>query len=237
MANFADSPFAVLRRSYRLLICGPTPPMLDLSELGGPARSCSAAELDRHLLSAPREVADAVWRVLLRRAREDDATWTVVAAGLALPGLYGARRWLRTGLGEGVDDLEAEMLTALVEEMRRTDLSRSGVCGRLVYAARKAGQRHRYTVLRAWDRERPWERERAEPSHAGHGAVTLLARALGTGALRPLEAELIARTHLEHAPLRQVAAELGLSYITARRYRRRAQERLAAVCTEEQSAV
>ncbi|MDA0565151.1 hypothetical protein LG943_12615 [Streptomonospora sp. S1-112] len=222
------SAFSTLRRSFRLLADGPRPPVLDLRGVAGTASRMTAGDLDGWLVQAPQETADAVWRRLLVPVRGGDATWTVVAAGLALPGLCAARTRLRCDDADRAD-IEAEMLAAFVAAMRSADPAPERVCGRLVSAARAAGQRHQRALRRLRSREVPWEC--AGLRHAGQsgaGPVTLLARALRTGVLSPIEAELIARTHLERRPLIRVADELGLAYITARRYRRSAQGRLLA---------
>ncbi|GAA3745406.1 hypothetical protein HDA32_005117 [Spinactinospora alkalitolerans] len=233
-----STPFSVLRRSFELLAREPGDPVLDVADVpGAPQQTVGAAELGRWLPHASSETADEVWRRMITRMRGGDAAWTVVAAGLALPGLYGARRPLRHGLGDEVADLEAEMLTALVAQMRAMALEPAAVCGRLLYAARKAGMRYRYALDRSRRRERHREPTATEAVAASaRGPVTVLAEAIKGGVVSALEAELIARTYLEGRPLNRVAQELGLSYITARRHRRDAQARLVRAVAGEKAA-
>jgi len=227
-------PFAALRGSFELLVHPPLPPDLDVAGLVGmPPDRVDAAALTEQVLGLPRERSDDVWRQLVARARGADPVWTVIAAGLALPGLQGARARLVRGLGDEAADAEAEMLAAFVGALGSVDLGTGAVCARLVYAARVAGQRHRYQVLSRRHRTTALPPEEAAAGVGARGPVTVLAAAITRGVLTPLEAELIARTRLERVPLNRVAADLGLSYITARRYRRRAQQRLLGCLTEE----
>ncbi|GAA1122557.1 hypothetical protein [Nocardiopsis composta] len=230
-------PFAALRGSFELLVEPPLPPRLDVAGLVGmPPEQIDAAALTERALGLPRERSDDLWRQLVARARGGDPAWTVIAAGLALPGLLGARAHLVRGLGDEAADVEAEMLTAFVGALRTVDLGTGAVCARLVYAARAAGQRHRYRVLSRRHRTAALPPEEAAAGAVGaRGPVTVLAAAITRGVLTPLEAELIARTRLERVPLNRVAADLGLSYITARRRRSRAQQRLLGSLTEEGS--
>ncbi|MBB6174968.1 molybdenum-dependent DNA-binding transcriptional regulator ModE [Nocardiopsis mwathae] len=227
---YSTLPFHTLRRSVDLLTSGPGEPVLDVHGLAGTAyHAIGAGKLGQWLRQLPLADADEVWRRMISRVRGGDATWTVVAAGLALPGLYAARRSLSRGLEHELADLEAEMLAALVQHMRTMDLREEAVCGRLVYAARKAGMRYRYAQLRSQQRELRLEPVAHKASTASsRGPVSVLAEAIESGVVSTTEAELIARTHLEGQTLGCAAKEMGLTYITARRYRRRAQTQLAA---------
>ncbi|GAA1748537.1 hypothetical protein [Streptomonospora arabica] len=235
MSNSVSStPFYVLRRSFETLAHTPGGPLLDLSDIAeAPAAALGPGALAAWLPRAGADATDEVWRCLITRARSGESVWSVVAAGLALPGLYGARRRLCGGLADEVADLEAEMLSGLLAQMQSMDLGPGAVCGRLVYAARKAGQRYRYAREQARHHQLPREvaRPDAVVSAGARGPVTVLAEAIARGILTRQEAELLARTHLEGRRLAAVAQELGLSYATARRRRKRARAHLVETVT------
>ncbi|MDA2809884.1 hypothetical protein O4J56_04475 [Nocardiopsis sp. RSe5-2] len=223
------TPFSTLHNALALLLDGSGQPGSELAELiGMPPHDLSAAAATHQLLKADRTTADEVWRGIITRAREGDPAWTVIAAGLALPGLAAARRRLCRDLPEETADVEAEMLTAFLTELKTITPATQALCPKLIYAARKAAQRHRYRILRNRHRTTDFEEENAlAPAPSSDGPVTLLATHVRNGLLSATEAELIARTRLERAPLARAASELGLTYITARRYRQQAQVRIA----------
>ena len=230
----SSTPFSVLRRSFDTLAHTSGTPLLDLDGIAeAPRPAMEPAELAAWLPRAATGASDEAWRRLITRARGHEPAWTVITAGLALPGLYGIRRRLGADLRPDAADLEAEMLSALLTHIRALDLGPGAVCGRLVYAVRKAAQRFCYRCLR----ERPSQDEsRRAAVPGGHGPVTVLAEAITAGVLTDLEAELIARTHLEGRQLTAVARELGLGYTTARRHRTNARTRLAHALASRKSA-
>lgn len=236
----SSTPFSVLRRSFDTLARTPGTALLDLGGIAeAPHRALGPAELAAWLPRIGAEAADEVWRRLITRARSGEPTWTVVAAGLALPGLYATRNRMGRGLGADTADLEAEMLSALLAQLRVLDLAPAAVCGRLVYAVRKGAQRFRYRCLR--DQPDPGGPHPAAVSGravapGARGPVSVLAEAITAGVLTHLEAELIARTHLEGRRLTAVARELGLGYTTARRHRTNARTRLAHALASRKSA-
>ncbi|WP_345556019.1 hypothetical protein [Streptomonospora halophila] len=232
-------PFSVLRRSFDTLSRTPGGPLLDLGGISdAPRPAMGPAELADWLPRAATETADEAWRRLITRARSGEAAWAVVTAGLALPGLYGIRRRLGAGLGPDAADLEGEMLSALLDEIRVLDLAPGAVCGRLVYAVRKAAQRFRYRCLRDQPHQgdpHPAVAHGRAVTPGARGPVSVLAEAITKGVLTHLEAELIARTHLEGRQLTAVAHELGVGYTTARRRRTHARTRLVRALGEDKS--
>ena len=221
--------FAALRRSFDLLTTPPVPADQDPAWLCGlPPGALSPSGLTRHVLALPAAESDRLWRHLIERARAGSSAWTVIAAGLALPGLAAARRRLSVGVEEELDDLEAELLAGFLAALHSGDTVADRVGARLVYAGRAAGQRLRYRVLSERRRRAtydPAHLEQAVAADAGD-AATALAAAREDGVVSAFDAELVARTRLERVPLVQVARELGVSYSTARRHRHRAQQRL-----------
>ncbi|MDA2807189.1 hypothetical protein [Nocardiopsis suaedae] len=222
------TPFSTLQNALALLLEDTGPPGSELAELiGMPPHDLSAAAATQRLLKADRPTADKVWRGIVTRAREGDPAWTVIAVGLALPGLAAARRRLCRDLPNEAADIEAEMLTAFLAELKTIDPATQALCPKLIYAARKAGQRHRYRVLSAQRHTTSFEEMNAIPVPSrSEGPLTLLAYYARNGTLTSIEAELIARTRIEQSSLIHAADELGLSYITARRHRERAQVRI-----------
>jgi hypothetical protein len=79
----------------------------------------------RDLLLRPQTspaTRDAVWRVLIRRARADRAAWLVAALGMAMPGLRREVRGLSATFRGDRDDLESAIAEGFVTELysRRT---------------------------------------------------------------------------------------------------------------------
>lgn len=222
------TPFSTLQNALELLLDGGGPPGSERAELiGMPPDDLSAAAATQRLLKADRATADDVWRGIVTRAREGDPAWTVIATGLALPGLATIRRRLCRDLPEEAADVEAEMLTAFLAELKTVPPATQALCPKLIYAARKAAQRHRYRVLRHRHRTTGLEEENVlAPLPSSDGPVTLLAAHVRNGILTHAQAELIARTRLENTSLTRAANDMGLTYITARRYRQRAQARI-----------
>ncbi|WP_017626855.1 hypothetical protein [Nocardiopsis chromatogenes] len=231
------TPFSTLQNALALLLEGTGPPGSELAELiGMPPHDLSAAAATQQLLKADRPTADKVWRGIVTRAREGDPAWTVIAVGLALPGLAAARRRLCRDLPEEAADVEAEMLTAFLAELKTIPPATQALCPKLIYAARKAGQRHRDRVLRNRHRTTDFEEENVlAPLPSSDGPVTLLGAHVRNGILTHAEADLIARTRLENTSLTRAADDMGLTYITARRCRQRAQARIVEALHDEKA--
>ncbi len=234
----SDHPFGVLRRTVDLLTTGPGQPALATTEVDGiNAGKLTASETLDVLRHGPQEVTDALWHHLFARSREGEATWTVIAAGAMLPRMVIAcARYTRVP-SHHIPDVEAEMLTALMEQVRSLPPGVADVGARLWSAV--ANTANRYGYRHASDAHRCVEYNPnahvTDQTTSGRGPVTVLAEAVSAGVLSPVEADLIARTRLEHGTLAQIAEELRLTYITARRWRRAAEERLTAALGEKKS--
>jgi hypothetical protein len=228
-------------RAFELLVAPPTTLVLDGGGLPGlPAHPLGMQRLRRLLLSeqVSSDARDAVWRQLVMRARRpapDGQTWTVIAAGMALPGLTTASARLCRGWRGETADLDAEVLAGFVARLATLDLSGPRVVGRLIDAGVRAGRRARDTAIEIGTLEQSWPDERAVevpgpgriPSAGGH-PDGVLARAVACGVLDRTEAHLIGATRLEHVPLAQAAAALRLAPDRAADWRWRAESRLAA---------
>jgi hypothetical protein len=212
---------------FRLLAEGPEPLSVDGRQLGHglPRRLIALPELAAILMhpSCGFEARDAVWRLLVSRARSGDATWTVGAVGVALPGLRNAaHRLSRTHNG----DAQAALVTEFVAVLGTMNLDRPGVVSRLLDAASSAAR----SALRASEPAASGEANFAPgsalpPPPYGHPDL-VLARAVAAGVLSAEDAELIGATHLEDVSVAEYADHLGVSRWTVYKRRKAAETRL-----------
>jgi hypothetical protein len=230
-------PFAVLDRSFALLVCEPAPLTLDGRAVGHglPARPIPL-DVVRGLLLHPSvgfDARDAALTWLVGRAQSQGGGWLVGLAGVLLPGI--GRRvypWCRA-FPRLAGDLEAEALAGLLQAVRGWRLGEDRVASRLVWAAVRAAHR----LLRSEAALRDWEATVGlglEPParQPAHGEL-LLGRAVAAGVLSRTDAELIAATRVEEVPLRTLAGRWGSGYEALRKRRRRAEIRLAGWLVEQ----
>jgi hypothetical protein len=226
------SPLQAAGRAFDLLTTGPAAPIFDGTAVPGVHRKIDLTGLRRLLLS-PRTTAperDAIWRVLVELARPTNAagrTWTVLAVGLALPGLTRIAGTMARGWPGDPADLDAEILAGFLLRLRTLDTAGQRVLGRLLDAATRAGRRARedaadgqmVRVSESWSTPptEPW----AHPDW-------VLARAVAAGVLDLTEAQLIGATRLEDVTVAQAAEALDIATRAALALRRRAEARLVA---------
>jgi hypothetical protein len=227
------SPLAALGRAFEVLVAPPAPYVIDGVEVSGwPSGPVPAGRVRGLLLSrrtAP-VVRDAVWRELVVRARRpasEGQVWTVIAAGVALPGLMAAAGALCRGWQGETADIDAEVLAGFVARLKTLDVSGPRVVSRLIDAGIRAGRRAR---AQAGDRDtvpvdEAWS---CPPVQPWDHPDWVLVRAVRAGVLDRTEARLIGATRLESATLAQAAAALGVDAELAADWRRRAEVRLAA---------
>lgn len=225
----SDQPFEVLRRTLALLTTGPHQPALPAGSAGVGCEELSASHVIALLRQGPKEVADALWHEVFARSRAGESTWTVIAAGAMLPRMVTAcSRYARVPR-QDIHDVESEMLAALLEQVRSIPPGVGDVGERLWSAVSNTANRWSYRHTR----EARWPTRHNPDGLApglvpeGRGPVTVLAECVTAGVVTSVEADLVARTRLEHSTLTDVAQELGLTYITARRWRSSAEQRLA----------
>jgi hypothetical protein len=224
----SGSALAMVERVFALTTTEPTPLLVRRTELdpdpgeGLPEGPIGLPELRNLLLSpgVPQTTRDAVWRVLIDRARADGPSWLVATVGMALPGLRRQVNVLAGSSAAGREDLESAVVEGFVTGLRTVDVTRRGLCGRLVRAGYRAGVRQVFT-------DAPFTGAAATgfASHApqppwGHPDF-VLADAVAAGVLTRHEAWLIGVTRLEDVPVAVVAAGLGepANTIVARRRR------------------
>jgi hypothetical protein len=173
----------------------------------------------------PPATRDAVWRVLIRRARADRSAWLVAALGMAMPGLRREVRSLSVNFRGDRDDLESAVAEGFVAELYRVDLAATALCARLVRAGRRAGLRQVYQD--AAPQRVAWSDFASHPPRVpwGHPDLVLL-DAVRSGVLSPQEAWLIGVTRLEAVPIDAVARRTGQRPRTVAARRHRAERRL-----------
>jgi hypothetical protein len=178
----AGLPLEAVRAGFAWLCHGPGPVTVDtrgLPALRLPGVRRLPVDQLRDLLATPGcrdEVRDAVWAYLVRRARAEGGTWTLVCAGTALPALERlCDRLTRSGLrptrhhhpsrhpsrhppspaqGAVRVEVESAVLTGFLTELAVTDLRRPAILARLTAAADEAG-RAAYRSVRGAPRPDP----------------------------------------------------------------------------------
>jgi hypothetical protein len=231
---YSSSALQVAQYVFTRSAAEPTQLVLDGAAFGGelPAGRLLLLPL-RDLLLRPQTspaTRDAVWRELIRRAREDRSSWLVAAMGMAMPGLRRAVRGLAAGFRGDRDDLESAVAEGFVTAVYKVDLDDHALCARLVDAGRKAGVKQVFKDAdldgAAWS---PFASRAPRPPW-GHPDF-VLAAAVSAGVLTLDEARLIGVTRLEHLPVKDVADWLGDRPNTVVARRLRAEERLRQAIT------
>ncbi len=228
--------------AFEQLSDGAAPVVLDCRGLPGvPQRPVPLAELRMLLLDdgTPRPVRDAVWRVLVVKARQDGPTWRLIAVGMAVPGLRRVATLFAGNWRGEVADRDAELLAGFLDRLYTVDLDRPRVAGRLIDAAERAVKA---ALRRATDRvEACWVEPDEDRVVAGLRAAGsappqrpwdhpdwVLLRAVAAGVIGEEEWTLITRTRLERCSVQSVAALLGVDAVLAASWRRRAELHVVA---------
>lgn len=228
--------------AFEQLSAGTAPVVLDCRGLPGvPQRLVPLAELRMLLLDdgTPRAVRDAVWRVLVVKARQDGPTWRLVAVGMAVPGLRRVATLFAGNWRGEVGDRDAELLAGFLDRLCTVDVDRPRVAGRLIDAAqravkaalRRAAERVEVCGV-AQDEERVVVGLRAAgsapPQRPWDHPDWVLLRAVAAGVIGEEEWTLIARTRLEGCSVQSVAVLLGVDAGLAASWRRRAERQVVA---------
>ena len=236
MDNHPDGPepFDAADAAFRLLCAGPQPLALHASRVaaGLPDRPVPLDEL-RVLLLHPSTSAAArnqVWAELVRRARDGGPAWTVGLAGIAMPGLRRAAGSLAAAYRGDPADLQSEILTgflAAVRALDTDDLEAVPLASRLIWAAWRAGQQHAYAEAGHAARRQDLSGWQDGPDLPWGHPDFVLAAAVRHGILTRAQAGLIGRNRLEGIPLKQIAAETGISHNALCNRRKRAEKAIA----------
>lgn len=194
-----------------------------------PQRQITLGELKAVLLhpSTPFGARDAMLVTLINKARSGDSQWTTAVLGVLLPGIRrSAGKLISGGCVLQAEEIEAEMIAGVVDEVATMDLSRGHVASRLTWAgfrraleacesAAAAPPPSEHTNTSQVPRE-PW----------GHPEL-VLAEAAQSGVITVAEANLISATRLEGVAIAAIAASSGELIDSIRHRRRRAEKRLA----------
>ena len=217
-----------IEQRFRLMGEGPSPLAIDGLVVGHglPARPIVLTELSAILMhpSCGYPARDAVWRLLVRRARRD-APWRAGAVGVALPGLR-FKAYLLTKLSTG--DVQAAIVENFLRAVRTVDVDRPGVIGKLLAAAFSGARAQlRDTEPGCSGQPAPAGGSTRPPAPYGHPDL-VLARAVAAGVITVAEADLIGATFLEDVSLAEYALRLGQPRWRVYRSRHAAVARLAA---------
>jgi hypothetical protein len=228
-------PLDAARAAFEWLLTGPHPVSIDGRLFPGlPARRVPLNEVRDRLLHrrCPQALRDAVWAHLVLLSRTEGGTWTVGAAGVALPALTTIAAKLSARFAGDPSDIHAAVLTGFLTELAHIDLRKPRIMLRLRWAAYRAG----HTCVReALDAPLPSGsgfRSSAPPPPWGHPDF-VLARAVAEDAITAEEAELIGSTRLEGVPLATAAEDRNISYEAVKKVRQRAENRLAAYLLDD----
>ena len=232
-------PLEAVRVAWEWLCAGPHPVTVDGQAIPGlPQRPIPLDELRARLLSrgCPAGVRDAVWAHLVRRSRAEGGTWTVAAAGMALPVLNRVARILTAKYAGDSSDIHAAVLAGFLAGLTRVDPDRPAVLVSLRWAAYRGGLAAVREALRAPTPLTVHGFESAPPRPASAHPDLVLARAVADGVITRDDAALIGSTRLEHVRLADAAVARGQTYHAANAARHRAERRLLAYLTAPDTA-
>ncbi|MFI7189936.1 hypothetical protein ACIBQ0_09395 [Nocardia nova] len=188
----------------------------------------------RELLLDPglgTEAVDGIWRWLIERARSHGQDATLMCASLAVPMLARITDKFAAPHSTHRHDIESEILTALLTQLRGVELDQPRLWRQLRWAALHAGWLwvREHDVLVPVDEPRDWgEPGPMTPPH-GHPEL-VLSDAVAEGVITADAAELIASTRWEQRSMTSVTDELGgsQSHWKFRKQRQRAESALVA---------
>jgi hypothetical protein len=225
------APLEAVRVSWEWLCAAPHPVTVDGRVIEGlPDQLIPLDELRARLLArgCPPAVRDAVWAHLVRRSRAEGGTWTVAAAGMALPVLTRVARILTAKYAGDPTDIHAAVLSGFLTGLTRVDPERPAVLVSLRWAAYRGGLAAVREALRAPVPVGDHGFESTPPRPAARHPDLVLARAVAERVISHDEAALIGSTRLEHVRLADAATARGQTYHAANAVRHRAERRLLA---------
>lgn len=185
------------------------------------------SEVGRILRHASARSSDRIWTHLVHQAREHGEPWTVIAAGLALPGLrHAADRVAMVWPYTDVDDGDAEILTGFLAALQTIDCTKGRICSRLCQAAFSAGRSHARRQISAARAQQTAAESRTPPPPYGHVDL-VLARAVREQVITAAEADIIGAIRLDLQSVAKVAAAHGTTTDALSDQRRLAEAKLA----------
>jgi hypothetical protein len=215
MTSFSPSHLDVIERRFLAMTAGPRPLTLDCTALGCglPAEQMPLDEVRVLLLKRQTTwvTKDAVWQELGKRAHATPEPWTMVAAGMMMPGLkhIGSKLGARY-LGDR-NDLDSEILEGFLQALDIADVHASKLYAQLYWAAFRRGHE-------ACNRERRLAMSRSELTEAiadlrpagGHPDI-VLAGAMLSGVVTPQQADLVSDVLLDRDDRSTAAKRRGMS--------------------------
>ena len=229
---FDATPLDCLRDAFQALLSEPCPPSLSGAELGLglPARDIELPELKSILMSRTTrpEVKRAIWVQVIDHVRARESTWTVVAAGLAYPGLAGSVLRVCRNVPGDPSDIQAEIITEFLAALARIDVNDpdiGDIAGWLCWRALNASKAFRTAEAASGARSGVLPRAVIPLFPAGHPDI-VLARAVRAGVLTAMESDLIGRSYLQGEHYASLAADYGMAVSTFYRCRTNAVRRL-----------
>lgn len=195
----SPSPLTVLRHAFDTLAAQPAF-ALEVPASDG-VRVVDLQVLANRLPRLDRANSDLVWSMVIDHARAKGPEWTTVATGLALKHLWSVVNRVSRGrpFGSRREEVEAEVITAWIAELRQVDTTRPDIVGRMWAAAYRAGQRWRYAAERDLAQLTGTPVSAAHVDKGRHPEVPLIT-AVAAGLITPVEAELIAATGSDGTP-------------------------------------
>lgn len=200
---------------------------------GLPPRAMSVRELVEVLPLLEPATRDAIWRELIRLARDRGEPWPTIAVGIALPGLRTAAARLVRDYAGDPEDLDAELVAAFYEAITAGEVSGSMICAKLRARAYNQVRRMRYGATSYAHRTRALGALPCTVAAPGGHPDLVLAASVRAGVITREEAELIGGSRLEKSSLSSVARRLGVPVTTAWCRRKAAETRLAAWIKED----
>ncbi|GAA0505076.1 MULTISPECIES: hypothetical protein [Streptomyces] len=228
-------PLDTARQCFTWLVTGPDPLSVDGRKFSGlPNRLVPLNELRSRMLRCrcSRRTRDAVWAHLVRRSREEGATWTLACTGMALPALASTSRWLAARYPGDAFDVHAEVLSGFLSALSDIDLNRPRVLVRLRWAAYRAGHA---ALAEALDAPTPVASgfHSAPPRPPWGHPDLVLATAVRQSVLTRTEADLIGATRLEESSITGWAVANRTTTDAAYKARQRAERRLIAFIRDQ----
>jgi len=154
---------------------------------------------------------DAVWRDLVRRAHETPEPWTVVAAGMMMPGLKHIGGKLGTRYPGERNDLDSEILEGFLQALDLADARQPKIYAQLYWAAfRRAHEACNRETRLAQASTELTETTVGRRRNSGHPDL-VLAAAMLAGAVTQHQADLVSDVLLDQDQRSNVARRLGIS--------------------------
>lgn len=220
-----DLPLNTLRAAFELLLTEPCHLSLPGDALGHglPERDIELAELKELALSrkTSRAAKHAIWAAIVDLSRDGHAAWTVVAGGLAYPGLVAMIKLASEYDDMDKHDLEAEVIAGFLTALTVIDVDDpkiTDIAGWLCWRAWNSCKAFRIAEATCGVPFTSLSNAVIPVFQAGHPDI-VLSRAQILGYITEAEQELLSRIYVGGEHYEAVAADMKVSLATF--YRRR----------------